>query len=271
MRDLNMWAYQRNDFGSVCENARLDNSSGLKYPAGSKQGQAGWDVAVPYNSLDELAKKLTLGIAMPKEYCGKWLGKCDPVERGELGRLAIMAHGEQGGQFAVNGKLSDKILKAETVEDSRNALQTIGLYTRADATILLVGCLAGQGKEGTALLKALSAIWAGRIVVGFSMLGYRYGGEMKRVGEGCVMPGMRDTDAPADIYATPPKWDKLWGDFDKLPWASESSINAKVVRNGIVERCPPNELCRDDVMKPKTAPPKSPLKKPGLPLPTKTR
>jgi hypothetical protein len=45
-------------------------------------------------------------------------------------------------------------------------------------------------------------------------------------------------------------------DFKKMPWNSETSINAKVVRDGIVERCPPGELCTKQPTDPsRTVPP----------------
>ena len=244
MRDICVWAYN-SEVLPVCRNARLDTTSGLSYPDGNKQGQAGWDVAVPFKTLEDLAKNLTDGVAMPRQFCGNWFQDCDPIQRGEILRLAIMAHGDQGGKLAVSGS-GEQPLTAANVKDFHSTLHTIGLYTREKSTILLTGCLAGQGEEGTRLLKALSEVWPGRWVVGFTTIGYRYGGVMKRSGETCVLPGMRDTDAPAYLFANPPKWDKLWGDFDKMPWASEKSINAKVVRNGVVERCPPGEICKND-------------------------
>jgi hypothetical protein len=269
MRDINLWAYQSNDFTKLCDNASVDESTGLKYPAGGKSGQSGWDVAVPYTSLDELAKKLARGIAMPRQYCGNWLSDCSPVQRGEIGRLAIMAHGKLGGEFAVNGKNDSVMLNAGNVADFHTTLHSIGCYTRQDATILLVGCLAGQDLAGTSLLKALSGIWPGRLVVGFCTIGYRHPGEMKKVGDACEMPGMRDTDARSDLAANPPKWDKLWSNYDKLPWASETSINAKSVRNGVLVRAPANEYSEADIVKinklqKETAALKAASKKPAL-------
>jgi len=42
---------------------------------------------------------------------------------------------------------------------------------------------------------------------------YRHPGEMKRRGETCELPGMRDTDATAYIFADPHRFDRLWSDF----------------------------------------------------------
>jgi hypothetical protein len=225
------------------------------------QGQAGWDVAVKFSTLDELAKKLSDGLPMPGQFCGKRFADCEPIARGEISRLAIMAHGDHGGSVAVNGKNNPTVLTADNVSSFHNSLHTIGLYTRDKSIILLTSCIAGQGEAGTRLLKALSAVWPGRWVVGFSTLGYRHPGAMKRVGEPCELPGMRDTDAPHPLFGNPYRFDKVWGDFKKMPWASENSINAKVVLNGTVQRCPPGESCGP--AKPATKPaPQSPGMKP---------
>jgi len=66
---------------------------------------------------------------------------------------------------------------------------------------------------------------------------------MKRSGKACELPGMRETDAPAELYATPPKYDAQWADFEKMPWASETTRFAKVVQDGNVIKCPDGELC----------------------------
>lgn len=245
MRDINVWAYH-SDFGTLCRHAGLDSGSGVSYPAGNGQGQAGWHVSVRFSSLHDLATRLGAGLPMPAEFCGNWFQDCSPVQRGEVVRLAIMAHGDQGGQVAVNGRSSPAVLNPGNVASFHADLHAIGLLTREQgSTIILMGCLAGQGTEGTRLLMALSRVWPGRRVVGFSTVGYRHPGEMKRRGEACELPGMRDTDATHYLMANPPRWDSLWTDFARLPWASEGSTHAKVVLNGVLERCPDGELCSD--------------------------
>lgn len=243
MRDLNIWAYHE-DLGTLCRDAGLDDSTGLSYPAGNEQGQAGWHVAVRFSNLKDLAKKLSDGLPTPKELCGNWHDDCETVVRGEIVRLAILAHGDQGGQVAINGRSHLPILTASNVSSFHADLHSIGLYTREKgSTILFMGCLAGQGELGTRLLVELSRVWPGRQVVAFATTGYRHPGAMKRRGEPCELPGMRDTDAPSYLHANPNRFDKLWKDFAKMPWASETSLHAKVVKNGKVDRCPDGEMC----------------------------
>src|SRR2546430_8215735 len=243
MRDINAWAYHT-DFGTLCSNAALDKASGLSYPAGNSQGQSGWHVAIPFEKLHDLATKLSDGIPMPRQYCGQFWADCDKVERGEIVRLAIIAHGDQGCKVAVDGKKTP-LLTPDNIASFHADLHTIGLYTREQgSTILMMGCLAGQGAPGTRLLMQLSQIWPGRRVVGFSTIGYRHPGEMKRPGEACELPGMRDTDATDYLFAmNTRRFDQLWPDLLKLPWASDTSLHAKVVRNGTLEQCPQGELC----------------------------
>jgi hypothetical protein len=114
-------------FNPVCRNAQLDSTNGLKYPKGNKQGQSGWDVALPFNTLHELAKKLTEGVPMPRQFCGNWLDDCDPIRRGEIQRLAIMAHGDQGGKLAVSG-LNQEPLTPSNIKQFHGTLETIGLF-----------------------------------------------------------------------------------------------------------------------------------------------
>ena len=67
------------------------------------------------------------------------------------------------------------------------------------STILIMGCLAGQGEPGTELLKLLSSVWPGRIVVGFRTIGYRHPGEMTK-GAPNELPGMKDTKVEDPLF-----------------------------------------------------------------------
>jgi hypothetical protein len=216
------------------------------YPAGSSRGQAGWDAAVPFEDLCDLAGKLASGLPMPKETCGNWIYDCDPVAKGEIRRLAINTHGVAGVVF-VEGKTSPTVLSADTVRSPHlTDLEAIREYLHPAATVLFMGCLAGQGPYGTDLLKVLSRVWPGRGIVAFSTLGYRATGEMKRRGgnNSCMNPGVRETDHGMPTFDSDDdrRYKARWGDFALMPWASEASPYAKVVWNGVVTKWPRDEL-----------------------------
>jgi len=234
---VNVWANGPRTPGFVCTDARLTDRSVSTWPwqdrpvttTDQDYGQAGWDIGINYGSLSDLATKLW-GMSRPD-----WVPGTGTIGRGEVRRLAIHAHGN-AGQLHVNG-FPGTSLTAATVPAMSGDLNRIGLMTPDDpaspAVILLVGCVAGQGREGTALLQALSRAWPNRKVVGFATLGYVAGGDMLRRGASCTEAGMRDTNAlyagEADATAG-----RYWHNRTDWPWASESSPRAKVALNGTI-------------------------------------
>jgi hypothetical protein len=250
VRNVNVWA-SHTDFGNVTANPGKYLKD-LKYPSGDSRGQGGWNVPLRFANLDDLAAQLERGVKVLDEFYPSDVGSrgAPPIRRGEIARLAIMVHGTQGGRLMVNGKVSPRQLAADTIRDYQTALTKIGLFTKPQlSTILFMGCLAGQGDPGTRLLAGLSRVWPGRTVVGFTTIGYRHPGAMTPVASdyGAELPGMRDTDIPSGIFVGPSalqKLDAAWNDPAKLPWASEESLHAKVLRDGVVVRCPAGEVCR---------------------------
>ena len=222
----------------VCADARLNNRDDISWLSCSSSttssrdqlyGQAGWDIGVNFRSLTDLASQLqTLKVPVAQ-------GKTElrPIKRGEITKLAIHTHGVQG-EVLVNGSGSPA-LTAKNVRQFHPLLHKIGLTTsdnpQSPTVILFAGCLAGAGPSGTELLISLSRVWPHRKVVGFASLGYAAGGEMKRPGEACTEPGMRDTGAlfqgEADKLAG-----KHWGDLKAWPWATATSKTAKVALDG---------------------------------------
>lgn len=237
---VNVWANGPGTPGYACEDARLTDRSKSNWPwqdravlsQDQEYGQAGWDLGVNYKGLGDLAAQLT---QLKRQ---KWTpGTGSVVQAGEIRRLAIHAHGN-AGMLHVNGE-GGVSLTAKTIASMQSELTRIGAMTVTDAgnpaVILLVGCVAAQGKEGTALLVELSKLWPNRRVVAFGTLGYVAGGAMKRSGDACTEAGMRDTTA---LYAG--EGNKLasryWSDMKTWPWASEDSPRAKVALNGVITR-----------------------------------
>ncbi len=198
---INVWANSRDVPGVVCADALLTDRSRIRLPFTQRAtttsdqvyGQAGWHIGVNFLHLGDLASKLrTLTIPDSLPRGGR------PVQRGDIQRLAVHAHGASGTIF-INGQRDPITLTAQTVAMYHEHLHQIGLMTPDNssnpAVILFVGCLAGGGRAGTDLLIALSRVWPNRKVVAFATLGFAPGGEMLRSGEHCTEPGMRDTTA----------------------------------------------------------------------------
>jgi len=232
-----VWANAVDVPGVVCADARLTDrdtwSFGRSVTSEDRlYGQAGWDIGLNFRDSDDLANKLTnVSVAGGRT-----------IRRGEVTRLAIHAHGARGTIFLhgqPNGDPNKPVLTAESARRFHGPLHRIGLMTPDHhpnpAVILFVGCLAGAGPSGSALLIALSRIWPNRKVVAFATIGYAPGGQMSRSAAGCTEPGMRDTTAlfagEADREAG-----RLWPDLQTWPWASERSPRAKVAFNGVIVR-----------------------------------
>jgi hypothetical protein len=234
---VNVWANGPGTPGFICNDARLSDRSASTWPwqdratttVDQDYGQAGWDIGFNYSGLHDLATQIS-SLSRPD-----WVGGSGRIGRGEVRRLAIHAHGN-AGQLHVNGTPGPSLTAASVVSMHAD-LYSIGLMTPDDrvnpAVILLVGCVAGQGRDGTALLRALSREWPNRKVVGFATLGYVAGGEMLRRGASCTEAGMRDTNAlyagEADATAG-----RYWHNRADWPWASETSPRAKVALNDVI-------------------------------------
>lgn len=233
---------------SVPFDARLREDDGstkskLAYPYGTSRGQAGWDVGILFGNLKSLATKLRYQpIALPNFICGNLFQDCPPLQRGQLSRLAINAHGESG-EVAINGQRHPVKLTAVTLAsdpDIQADLSAIRDALDPAATLLFMGCLAGKGLGGTALITALSLFMPGRKIVAFSTIGFSHGGRQVRHGEhGFTEPGMRDTEhffpASSELEEDN-RYGAIWNDLNLLPWASEYSPHAKVALNGAIIR-----------------------------------
>ncbi len=253
VRNVNVWASHR-DFGKVlAEPVQFGRQK--QYPDGDRKTQAGWNVTLVYSDLADLAAQLDKGVEVPSSFYPPDVGRrgAPPIRRGEINRFAIMSHGDQGGQALLSGRDAakedpSKALTTRTFDTYRPLLGRIGAFTKPTSTILMMGCLAGQGEPGTQLLQLLSAVWPGRDVVGFTTIGYRFPGEMMQPGDAPnELPGMKDTGVDSPImWQRPGTEDAVRTQWAKgqLPWASEYSKHAKIVRNGKVIKCPEGEICK---------------------------
>jgi hypothetical protein len=107
----------------------------------------------------------------------------------------------------------------------------------------MMGCVAGQGEEGSEFLKKLSTIWPGRKVVWFATVGYSHGSFQYSKGMDCNEPGMRDTihvsPAPDDSKIKKireDEYERKWPNLTDFPWCSEFSPRVKTALNGKLVR-----------------------------------
>lgn len=247
-----VWA-QIDTAAQVGTDARLveaDHStlSKLPYPQGTTRGQAGWDTGLTFGNLSSLRRQLvTEPLSVPNFVCGNTVLSCGPLQRGQLSRLAINAHGGVG-EVAINGNAPDRtfLTTATLATDAAMRDDLIAIRDVLDPTapVMFFGCLAGRNTPGTALLIALSQLFFGHRVVGFTTLGFTHGARQSR-GGGFTNPGMRDTvhlfPAGSELEEAQ-RYGPIWNDLNALPWGSEISPHAKVALDGRIISGPPDEF-----------------------------
>jgi hypothetical protein len=229
-----VWANSPDVPIKVCSDARLRGNENLQED--KPFGQAGWTDGITFKNLEDLAEQLL-----------------NTFGKGKVTKLAINAHGAPGQFLPAGRRRPDLAVNIKTIPIFHKHLHNIGLSITQDATIMIAGCICGEGSIGTEFLKKLSMVWPKRLVVGFVTLGYSASGEQKRPGQGCNEPGMRDTN---EHYSFLKEEDELptrslWKNLSKLPWASPTSPHAKCVRTGAVVRSPepppkPRKLVRNN-------------------------
>ena len=238
---LTVWANGPGVPGQVCSDARLTDQSRMSLPGFTRPmtaedqvyGQAGWDIGLAFRTLADLGKQLhSLSAPTPAQESPM------PKSRGRIARLAIHLHGHSG-ELLLDGTDGGALLRSATVRLMVNDLAYISTALVENpsnpATILLAGCIAGQGRPGTDLLIELSRVWRNRKVVGFATIGFAHASSMIRKGKKCTEPGMRDTDAQASGEADKQAGRK-WSNLAVWPWADERSPRAKVALNGSIIR-----------------------------------
>jgi hypothetical protein len=212
-----------------------------RLPSDTPKGQAGWDMGIKFSSFADLAKQLH----------GNRQAHLDggtPILDHEVSRLAFVAHGAPGivdVDQKTTGTQGEPI-PADTVSLTvarlgayAAELDSIARALRHDSVVILASCQAGDGKEGEALLKALSRRWPTTFVVGLRSLAAVPNGNRKP-GSILMFAGVRDTKytngakAPNTVrdYENP----TMIADLNALPWMSETSRHATVARDGNIIR-----------------------------------
>lgn len=137
---INVWAYRTNNLGAKFK------------PANE------WNEVIQFDSLTDLTDKL-----------GAF-----KIGRGQLGKLGIVAHGDEPGRV----ELSPKDLTESSAAEYAPAFRVLDEYLWENARFIFFSCIAAQGPKGSALLNALSGKYLpGRHVIGFEKFGLVNSGE----------------------------------------------------------------------------------------------
>ncbi len=228
---MNVWAdHVQTTPGTVCEDA-------AQTEANWGRGQVGWDIGLHFRDLAHLADRLA-NYEIPEDL---HIGELRRIPPGSVRRLAISCHGLAGRFFCDDRPVPsganppDIGLTANRFEYYRSAVAAVGRFLDPAGTVFLMGCLAGQGPDGTRLLNRLSGPdgWPGRTVVGFITLGRI--GDQSRPTANCTEPGMRLTDetSPSLTGRQPIAEQRGLAQYD---WADENHPFAKVSVNGGIVR-----------------------------------
>jgi hypothetical protein len=211
-------------------------------PADTKAGQGGWDLGVQFSSFLELANRLHGARA-----------DGDPILDHQVSRLGFVAHGAPGvvdvdqKESGVQGTPTPAASRSLTVArlgHYSGEIEKIRLALRQNSVVILASCQAGDGKDGEALLKALSRHWPTTTVVGLrSIAAVPVGNVDKDVSSNptrLMYAGVRDTryanGNPTPGVTRDFEDPAICADLTKLPWASETSLHATVARDGNIVR-----------------------------------
>jgi hypothetical protein len=246
---VNIWANCQDTPSYVCTNASIYRDM---YYHPDLVGQGGWNWGINFSNLADLNRQLAAG--PPARVCGRWSGTCE-LPAWSVQRFALQCHG-LAGEFFINqaprpGTLHSASrvgLRADNLHTFAPHLAPIHALLHHDSYLFLMGCLSGQGSDGTALVIGLSQLMYPARVVAFTTVGAAHGGQQGRRSEqgmrgvdqrGCTEPGMRDTaNTSPSLYGTSVDYGPIWGDLQRLPWASETSPHAKIAHAGQLIRDP---------------------------------
>ena len=192
---ISVWADHSDVPGNVCRDARHRDQDTNLVGHDTFRGQAGWDVGLHYRNLPDLVSQLT-NTDMPEHIPARSDGN-RRIQPGQIRRLAIVAH-RLRGELRLEGQDIPGIT-AENISRYRADLLRIRALLYQDAVVMLMGCLAGQGREGDRLLEILSGpdYWLPCTVAAFTTLGAQYsqtrsaGYVWQGLERNCTEPGMR--------------------------------------------------------------------------------
>jgi hypothetical protein len=176
-----------------------------------------WRKAVPINSVKDLAKA-----AAGAGY--------------KISDLAILAHGDAGGQIS----LGDDTLITGNIGDFATEFRSINGNLSENANVYIYGCLSGVGIDGTVLLKELSKMLPKKKIVGFNVITVVKPGVPRKeggsvFGNSCYDPNMWATKI---VGTSQQSVRDMWAQGNA---ATPDAPQAKVALNGEIEKWPADE------------------------------
>lgn len=240
-RPFALWASGTASGHPVADDARLPAPGA----GDTDQGQDGWDLGVVFTNLADLAQKLNGRLELPDRLGG------GTIEARQLKRLAICSHGfndtidvdqrTTGGAFGLQPDENNSLTPAR-FDVYKRSLETIGNALAKDATVILACCLVAR--TGEELMRFMSFLWPTVTIVGLRTIGVLH--PKQRIEQSIDnldrFPGVRDspfvffeknlsekerTERQSAVFNAP---------LSRLPWLSERSPHATIVRNGTVLR-----------------------------------
>ncbi|MFY9792492.1 MAG: hypothetical protein WAJ99_15025 [Candidatus Sulfotelmatobacter sp.] len=254
MKDIALYAIDRNwnpqvdTLGLEASVVETDGDFELVDPLKNMSGEQyvkGRSVTVVFDDLHELVESLESFQGFSAD------GFQGAIEKHGVKLLLMIVHGAPGALF-VEGNNRPEFLAPLTFMNYADDLDRLGKFLATNATVRFDGCNAGSDvngplqARGSELLIALSKIWSGVRVVGFT----DYGSGHETIGDRRVWAA---TDT--NVYFPAPEPDN--SGFFRRVWSnlweknrSENSPNAKIAQDGAIIKTPASEvLCpKDDVL-----------------------
>lgn len=247
-RPFTLWAAGTATPDTVADDPRLPNPGAGDTP----EGQDGWDMGLNYNSLRRLARLIGGDLELPERLGGGQIGN------NQLRRLGIVAHGAPGVLDVDQRTRSNTFgavdpdpltsLTFDTFGSFRPDLELLGEGLARNAVVVFGACrlaerkLDPSGFDGEELLKAISRLWKTVTLVAIRTIATTTTTNRHSIplsNPKRTFAGMRDTRHPRGNQtgaAREADTVSLWNDLNFLPWLSETSPHATLVRDGSVIR-----------------------------------
>ena len=166
-----------------------------------------WRYIVSFSDLGDLIRQLESLLPSPK---------------GQIRKLAIVAHGDENGVVQL-----DRNLTPASALSFRSEFSALSQFMINFGRVIFFSCIAGGGEPGTQLLNTLSAhCLPGRHVIGFEKFGSmgRYGSENT---PGAIFAAQSPPPSPLDLIVADSTQGKRLSEYS---WFSKWSLNGRLIR-----------------------------------------